>query len=748
MIIIIVLHIITDLHELFRDILTRDSLHRGELLLCIQWVLFARQPLNPVQLYSAILSGVEPASLSPWEPDEVTGDIVKKFILDSSKGLAEVTKSKLPTVQFIHESVRDFLLKEKGVQEIWPDLGRNFEGESHERLKQCCLTYMSVGTAGVLYDDPLPEAKSQGATKLRESANKAFPPLEYAVGNLLHHADAAGGSGVNQKGFIETLPLPDWIKLHNVFAQFNTRRYTANPSVLYILAEHNMKSLIKAHPSPLEFFELEADKELRYGAPIFAALATDSFEAVGAFLEAQAETQQKTSELHSLYKDYMKGQRRFTLKGKRGFTFSPHKGILVHLVEYGDVTLLKFFVASLANRGRQFDVESRNNKGQTLLSLAAYNGCDSMMRYLLDLSADVHTKDSDGRTLLSLAACGGNKAIVEVLLDRGLDIESRDEKGRTPLSWAAKYGKPSAIEAVLNRRADIESRDEDGRTPLSLAVIQENPSKEAVEVLLNRGAAIESRDKDGRNPLSLAVTREKPSIEVVEVLLDRGAAIESRDKDGRTPLFLAVIKDKPSIEVVEVLLNRGADIESQDRIGCTPLSFVVMLSNPSVKVVEALLNRGADIKSRDKNGRTPLSAAAESRWGVTIVEALLHRGADIESRDKTGFTPLSHAVKKGRTSIVAVLLNRGADIESRDEKGRTPLSHAAKEGTMSTVEVLLNRGADVEAMDNDGHEPLWWAITRSNPYFSDTQRGEIIALLRDRGTHEEGIGAEDDSVEL
>ncbi|KIM97158.1 hypothetical protein OIDMADRAFT_44064 [Oidiodendron maius Zn] len=48
-----------DLHELFRDILTRDQQYGGELLLCIQCVLFAKQPLEPIQLYFAISASVE-----------------------------------------------------------------------------------------------------------------------------------------------------------------------------------------------------------------------------------------------------------------------------------------------------------------------------------------------------------------------------------------------------------------------------------------------------------------------------------------------------------------------------------------------------------------------------------------------------------------------------------------------------------------------------------------------------------------
>ena len=111
-----------DLHELFRDVLTRDSHNKDELVLCIQWALFAMQPLSPEQLYFAILFEVEPDAVSGWDYDEITEDVIERFILDSFKGLAEITTSKLRKVQCIHESVRDFLLKENGLGNIWPNL--------------------------------------------------------------------------------------------------------------------------------------------------------------------------------------------------------------------------------------------------------------------------------------------------------------------------------------------------------------------------------------------------------------------------------------------------------------------------------------------------------------------------------------------------------------------------------------------------------------------------------------------------
>ncbi|KAK8007734.1 hypothetical protein PG989_001724 [Apiospora arundinis] len=170
-----------DLHTLFHDILTRDTNNGPGLLLCIQWVLFAKQPLTPKQLYFAILSGVEPESLVECHSEEITNDDIAKFVLHNSKGLAESTKSKLPTIQFIHESVRDFLLKDNGLQAVWPAAGSNLHGKSHEVLKQACLTYLnSEPVAHLSIPVDMPKASSVDANKAREDADSKLPFLEYA----------------------------------------------------------------------------------------------------------------------------------------------------------------------------------------------------------------------------------------------------------------------------------------------------------------------------------------------------------------------------------------------------------------------------------------------------------------------------------------------------------------------------------------------------------------------------------------
>lgn len=76
--------------------------------------------------------------MSEWGPDEVSCHDMERFILSCSKGLAEKSNANDQTIQFIHESVWDFLLGEQGLSKLHAALSSNLAGLSHERLKQCC----------------------------------------------------------------------------------------------------------------------------------------------------------------------------------------------------------------------------------------------------------------------------------------------------------------------------------------------------------------------------------------------------------------------------------------------------------------------------------------------------------------------------------------------------------------------------------------------------------------------------------
>jgi ankyrin repeat protein len=520
-----------DLHELFRDILRRDSNNRDELVLCIQWVLFAKQPLSPEQLYFAILSGVELDTVSIWDPRDVTMDVIKKFILNSSKGLAEITTSKRQKVQFIHESVRDFLLKEDGLSNVWPDLRHNFQGQSHEQLKRCCLNYVKLDVFTALeIPESLPKASNPQVANFRKAAGDSFPFLEYATNNILYHANAAEAGGVSQRTFLECFPLSQWVRLDNLLERHEVRKHSQWVSLLYLLGERNMPDLIRVYSCPTLGLKLENE---RYGCSMFAAMATGSKEAVKALLKGLVMQPVQDQD----YEDYIRSCHEECNQTRigRNFTFSRHRTILSYSAEFG----YKNIVSSILER-EDVDVNSKDQSGRTLLSWAAHDGNEAVIKVLLDTDkVDVNAKNRFEQTPLSWAAQNGHKAVVKMLLDTGkVDVNEKNQSKQTPLSCAAKNGHEMVVKTLLDTgKVYVDSKDQFGQTPLSWAA--QNGHKAVVKMLLDTGKVdLNLKDQFRRIPLLCAAQNGHEA--VVKMLLDTGKVyVDSKDQFGKTSLSWA-----------------------------------------------------------------------------------------------------------------------------------------------------------------------------------------------------------------
>ena len=672
-----------DLHELFRDILTRDSNHRDELVLCVQWILFARQPLNPEQLYFAIRSGVEPENLSKWDPEVISIPDIRRYILDGSKGLAEITTSKTPKVQFIHESVRDFLLRENGLGRIWPDLGSNLQGQSQERLKQCCMSYiqfyMDYRDTRVVGKD-LPRALWHEAKALRESVTCEFPFLEYAVRHVLYHADSAEEWSISQRSFIQSFQLSDWLWLDNLFERHQVRRHTPRATLLYILAENNMSNLLKIHPSVLSFLELEDE---RYKFPLLASLATGSESAVRTFLAALAASQPPGSELQGLCNQYC-GEGGTKVRVGRDLDVSKHKTALSCMVEICDGTLFAIVFAA-----HKVDPDSKTKHGRTLLSQAAVNGHEAIVKLLLKTGeVDINAKDKNRQTPLWQAVSKKNEAIVKLLLNTGkVDVNSKNSGGPTALFEAAANGHEVIVKLLLGTsKVDVNWKNNIKQTPLGEAA--SNGHEAIVELLLKTGKVdVDSKDISGRTPLWQAAASDHEAI--VKLLLKTNKVdVDSKDDNDQTPLSQAAFRGYEA--VIKLLLGTGkVDINSKDKYDRTPLSYAASQGN-QVKI-KLLLETGK--VNFNWQVRTPLSHATYEKKEA-VVKLLLETSKsdiDIDSKDEDGCTPLSYAAVWGSESVVKLLLETGkADVNSKDKFGETPLSRAVTRGHKNIVHLLEN----------------------------------------------------------
>ncbi|GAW12875.1 hypothetical protein ANO14919_022460 [Xylariales sp. No.14919] len=667
-----------DLHELFRRILTRDNNNLDGLLLCIQWVLFAEPPLTPKQLYFAILSGLEPDVLESCHSDTISEDNIKKYILNNSKGLAESTKSKMSTVQFIHESVRDFLLKEDGFSEIKPNLLANVSGQSHNTLLKCCLAYTNMKA--------LTEIKAPS----HEVITRDFPFLQYANQGILYHAEQAESHNVSQRDFLDIFPLSQWVKHHNIVENNKLHGYTSKVSLLYILAEAGMHALIRAHPTRQSCFEVENEQ---YGPPILAAKATGSSAAVEAMLDLEAEplVESWPPNLRTLISSSLRIRRLSTSP----FIFNRTIDVMHELMEHGKERISLYFLAT-----RRCDMNARGPKGETILISAMERKYDVLVKALLEMGADKEAANAVGQRPLFIAVSQKDLEMAELLLKAGANPDATDAGGQSSLWIASCSGYTKAAELLINYGASSQACVYGDKTALYVA--SRNGFSRIVELLVKSGADVSAVNKDGQTPLYAASA--SGIVKIVEILLSSGADISTANCFGVTPLLQAL--NHRSSEIAETLINHGANVSAADKKGITPLHEASVAG--FYKIAEMLISRGANVSAADRKGITPLHGALVAR-SYKIAEMLINRGANVSAADKKGITPLHEASVAGSYKISEMLINRGADVSATENYGQTPLFMASRRGNINVVRLLIKHGANVLTRDIHGRTPLFVA---------------------------------------
>lgn len=479
------------LSELFKDMLTRDNDNMADLLLCIQWILYARRPLKPAEFYFAVISGFhhEREDWAECDPTQISIDDMERFVLSTSKGIAEVNWpgnntsewAKSPDaliVQFIHESVQDFLIKENGIREIWPNIGGDLRSSSHDQLKRCCYAYMSIDVFRhiPLRDKALAEAVRSTGQRLRQR----FPFLDYAVQYVIYHSDRAA-TALPQNDFLKGLDLKVWIDLDNIFEPYDSRHYARN--TVEPAKDTNILSNVS-------YREALSKAVFKGNVTIVKML----------LVELGADANGTPGRDESL----------FLLA-----TFNGRTAALEALLDCPYV-----------------DPNIRGPFGRAALALAAEMGNAVIAELLLRRKdVEVNMKDQTGMTPLSIAAGRGHRAVVEELLkSTNVAIDVTDSRQRTPLMRAAVYNHVSVVSLMLQRLdINLDLEDEDGWTALSIAAGRGHV--EVVELLLKRGARADIEDLYGDTALDIAKTYRRRK--VVHLLLNWPGQVYAEDCLGQ-----------------------------------------------------------------------------------------------------------------------------------------------------------------------------------------------------------------------
>ncbi|KAJ5675531.1 Pfs NACHT and ankyrin domain protein [Penicillium macrosclerotiorum] len=618
------------LSELFKDILRHDCEREEELRLCILWLLCAARPLQPNEFYHALHSGLSPMGLVDDKIPDVTVpgaiDRSNRLVISSSKGLAEISNSTRPIVQFIHESVRNFLIKEKGLYELWPDIGSDWISPSHEMLKQCCNFYINDTSVRASVSKLQFEFKPDARTEIV----KVYPFLEYASQYILYHANTAA-KVIPQDEFLSSFPVSNWITINNLFEFDTVDEYSLDASLFYILADNGFSELIRTR--------LKADPEShiiggRYRYPLFAALAKGNMDTVAALLNLPT----------NIYKG-------------------------VDIIE--DL-----------NSGEDL----KNYTNRTPLSWAAQGGRTEIFELLLQTQTTVNDVDWEGRTPLSRASENGHEAVVRLAIDKGADVNANDKNGLTPLLWASQNGHDKVVRLLIDGGADVHNAKIMETAVAATATSELN--RRAVlrlfldrigdEVIITEAVAIAavSNSSNGRALLELLLDRKGDEVIITEAVAI--AAVSNR-YNGRALLELLLDRKGDEIIITEAIaiaavsnsLNGQALLEllldrRGDEIIITEAVAIAAVSNSlnGRGLLELLLDRkGDEIIITEA---IAIAAVSNSSDGQALLELLLdRRGDEVNITDKILRVAAENFAN--RDGIIKLLLDRkGNDIKITD----------------------------------------------------------------------------------
>ncbi|CAH0028940.1 unnamed protein product [Clonostachys rhizophaga] len=668
-----------DLSELFKNMITRDLENMEELQLSVLWVLYAKRPLEPDEYYHALWAGLYPKGLmDPEVPTTSTVSVdseatIERYVISSSKGLAELTKSGHPTVQFIHESVRDFLLKDGGLRQLWPGLNVESESLGHERLKTCCDTYITHPAVR----EAVHEVPWKG------NALESFAFLSYASRHIMHHANIASKS-IAQDDFLTRFCNESWPAIPKAF---NEWAYDHNTSVLRFLAEKGYTGLIRAALRSKPEISPLAEK---HGYPLLAAIANHHIEAAAALLSSDVSIFSGVKYERSA-KDILLGSNQsrtpltWAAQGghreivelllKKG---SPPNEVdrggktpLFRAVTNGTAAVVEILISHDAN------VNGEDTDGPTPLSQALMNCHEEVANILTKKGAKVNTVVNRGWTPLLLALKNNYKALSILLIERGANIKSANAHGWTPLLMALRGGSLVLIDLLVKLGADINLSDQFGWTPISLAAV--NGHQPAVELLIEHRAEINTSDQEGRTPLLFALQRGHEPI--ARILMQHGADVTCKNS---LPLVLA--SKKGFYELATLMIRQGADVNTETSSGSTPLLMAIERNDE--KMVKLLIQSGARVNFSTPSSWPPLCVASQLGFWQ-MIHILVENGAQINAATTLGWTPLRLASRIGHEEAVRLLICHGADIVARGEDGSTPLSEAMKSGHRTVAKLLL-----------------------------------------------------------
>jgi ankyrin repeat protein len=472
----------SELEEVYKHILTKvvERDDRSQTLHLMQWIYLAERPLSVTEIRFAMASDdsfINQAQYSCQESKDFVEDNarMKKLIISLTGGLAEVKYhsqsdyGRQDTVQFIHQSVNDFLSKDK-FRCLELDKTEDLIGQGHYRLSRSCINYLQLGE--VRHAINALDDSEDYAYQIKARLIVDVPFIEYAAKSWFVHAEKAESYGISQQDLLCRLKWPSdefflrWIKVSNVINRYDRRYLGRGANLLHIAAASN---LLTTALSLLENgANLESEDE-RGNRPVHYAARWGHDRMVNILLDAKAEIE---------------------AANKNGETALERAAGAGHEAV---VSLL------LGGEGGDGDINRRLNRP---LLAAAEGGRERTVWLLLERGADVNAQGGHFGSALQATAYNGHEAVVRILLEQGADVNAQGGVYGNALQAAAYYSHEAVVRVLLEQGADANAQG--GKYGNALQAAAYNGKEVVVRVLLEKGAEVNAQGGHYGNALQAA----------------------------------------------------------------------------------------------------------------------------------------------------------------------------------------------------------------------------------------------------
>jgi ankyrin repeat protein len=348
------------------------------------------------------------------------------------------------------------------------------------------------------------------------------------------------------------------------------------------------------------------------------------------------------------------------------------------------------------SRGMVVDV--RTPDGRTPLFIAARNGRETALSFLLASGASVDTAKTDSWTVMHAASAGGHAECVRLLIAAGSTQVNAVygpagvDLGWTPLIKAAGEGKLECVRILAEAGAYLDAQRDDGATGLHWA--SAFGRADCIALLVGLGADRTRRLCDSKyTPLHEAARNgHLAAVSCLCAGMDAAALasyLSLGDQSGCTALHLAA--EARHDEVCSLLITLGADPNALNSRSQTPLHRAAEVG--ALVCVRALLDAGARPDTMDAEGRSPLDVAN----GQPVTSELRRAVRDMRSGPSSSSPPSSSsstATTSKRQQVELTLngfLYRGEALEGRPH-GRGKMYRTAPDVLSSGGTTLVFEG--------------------------------------------------------